>query len=329
MAVSDPIQPMRREGPMIAIQWAVLDTDRKQLAPPGNASVPEETTLLQLWKLVIAPKNSQPAVMIMWGNHYREGNIVETGKVASLKESDIVEVIVDDGKKKPQTHVDVNYTVGDQIFKTRVKRTDTIAEFRERISYAHKGKPIVGIALGVEEIAKEDAVEDWLTRSLSTPFQAVLAKMVQVILGWRGQELHMAARENWTLKEFMKEVKKRLPYNGRLRTEPQGLNVWEVRAGFLYTVMETKKMNITLHDNSGRAHRIQVEGDKSLLELEGINNESQGVIPYLFPSMRIQGRTTNESLLQGVKDSRGRVGLPATRKCGARCSQPPLGDLTK
>jgi hypothetical protein len=70
--------------------------------------------------------------MIMWGNHDLAGDIIETGKVTSLLEADTAEVIVGDGKKKAQTHVDVNYTMGDQTFKTRVKRGATIAEFREK-----------------------------------------------------------------------------------------------------------------------------------------------------------------------------------------------------
>jgi hypothetical protein len=188
VSVSDPIQPVRQEGPKIAIQWAMLDTDRKQLALPGNARVPEEITLLQLWKTFIAPKNAQPSIMIMWGNHYRDGNIIEAGKVTSLLETDMVEVIVDDGKKKAQTHVDVSYTGSDQTYKTRVKRTATIAEFKESISYAHKGGPIIGIAFEGDKIAQEDPIEGWLTKSLNTAFQAMLAKTVQVILVWRDRK---------------------------------------------------------------------------------------------------------------------------------------------
>jgi hypothetical protein len=61
-----------------------------------------------------------------------------------------------------------------------------------------------------------------------------------------------------------------------MRIEPQVLITWEVRAGYLYAVMETKKMNITLHDPSGTAHRIQIEGDKSLSERETMTKETRG-----------------------------------------------------
>jgi hypothetical protein len=31
--------------------------------------------------------------------------------------------------------------------------------------------------------------------------------------------------------------------------------------------METKKMDITIHDTDGKSHKIQIEGDRSLHEL--------------------------------------------------------------
>jgi hypothetical protein len=124
---------------------------------------------------------------------------------------------------------------------------------------------------------------------MNTPFQAVLAETVQVILGWRGQELHMAVRENLTEKVFKKEAKKRLSFKGHVRIEPQGLSAWEVKAGYLYTVMETRKLGITLHDQSGRAHRIQVEGDKSALGLEGMIRDAW----KLEPGVIVAGRRSD------------------------------------
>jgi hypothetical protein len=138
--VSDTIEPMRLEGPMTNIQWAVLDTDRNPIGLPSNDKVPAEIKLLQLWKVVIWKKLKHPAVQILWGNHYRAGTIIETGKVTSLEEADMVEVLAECGNAPTQTHVDVNYTVGSETFKTRVKNGTTIAEFREALSYSHKGK---------------------------------------------------------------------------------------------------------------------------------------------------------------------------------------------
>jgi hypothetical protein len=47
-----------------------------------------------------------------------------------------------------------------------------------------------------------------------------------------------------------------------------GLDSWGVRAGYVYAVMEKRKMPITLHDVEGQPHRIQIEWDKSLADLE-------------------------------------------------------------
>jgi hypothetical protein len=54
--------------------------------------------------------------------------------------------------------------------------------------------------------------------------------------------------------------------------------------------------------------------------------------PDLITARRNSGIRKKMNLgtgLQGVKDRRGPVGMTATRKRGPRCSQPPLGGLTK
>jgi hypothetical protein len=216
---------------------------------------------------MIFKKLRQPAVQIMWGNHYRAGIIIETGKVTTHEDADMVEVIVDDGKPKTQTHVEVNYAVGNETFKTRVKKGTTIAEFRETLSYRHKGKQIVGIAFDGDEIAQEDAVDAWLTRSLNTPLHAMLARLVQVILEWRGRQFHLAVRERTSEKDFKKDAEKRLSITKKTHTriKPLGLDAWSVRAGHVYAVMERRKMQITLDDVKGQPHRIQIEGDISRL----------------------------------------------------------------
>jgi hypothetical protein len=68
------------EGPRISVQWILPNTDRAPLVLATRAMVPEEITLLQLWKLIIAPRYTLPAQMVMWGNHYREGPIIETAR---------------------------------------------------------------------------------------------------------------------------------------------------------------------------------------------------------------------------------------------------------
>jgi hypothetical protein len=158
---------MRQEGPKINIQWVVLHTDRKPLSLASNDAVPAEVTLLQLWKMVIRRKVGQPTIQIMWGHHYRAGSIIETGKVTSLEEADMLEVIVDDGKAQLQTHVDVKYTVGTETFTASVRKGTTIGDFRESLAYTHRGKQIVGIAFEGVEIAKEDAVDEFLVSAFA------------------------------------------------------------------------------------------------------------------------------------------------------------------
>jgi hypothetical protein len=53
-----------------------------------------------------------------------------------------------------------------------------------------------------------------------------------------------------------------------------------------------------------------------------VSKESRIVLRDYCTSAKHEG-------LQGVKDPRGLVGMITTRKRGLRCSQPPLGGLTK
>jgi ribonuclease HI len=64
-------QPPRIEGPFINIQWKVTDGFRNPLCLPGHSLVPEEISLLQLFKIFIAAKNRIAGIQIMWGDHYR------------------------------------------------------------------------------------------------------------------------------------------------------------------------------------------------------------------------------------------------------------------
>jgi hypothetical protein len=97
----------------------------------------------------------------------------------------------------------------------------------------------------------------------------MMSKKVQVILELRGQQSHMAVSDRISEKDFKKEAKKRLsiPKLTHTRIEAVGLDTWGVRAGYVYAVMETKKMTLHLHDVSGQVHHVQIEGDKSLTDL--------------------------------------------------------------
>jgi hypothetical protein len=193
------------------------------------------------------------------------------------------EVLVDDGSAQLQTNVEVKYSIGSEVYTTSVKTGTTIAEFRDSLSHWHKGRQIVGVPFEGDEIAQEDAVDARITRSLNTPLQALLARLMQVILEWRGQQFYLAVREGISEKDFKKDAKKRLsiPKKTHTRIEPLGLAAWSVRAGFAYAVMETRKMMITLHDIKGHKHKLQVEGEKPLEETAQILRAEWRLQPWV------------------------------------------------
>jgi hypothetical protein len=155
-----PAQPPRIEGPLINIQWKVTDTAGNELCLPGNSQVPEEISLLQLFKIFIAARNRISGVQIMWGNHYRGGDILEISKVSTLEEGDLVEVIVDQGTAPTSTQIGVEYMVGPEKHTVYVDRSTTIEQLTQRLSFAHKGRGIHAIASEGIPIAPEDPVED-------------------------------------------------------------------------------------------------------------------------------------------------------------------------
>jgi hypothetical protein len=254
---------------MISVQWALVNSKGLPLIMTMGAIVPEKISLLQFWKFIIAPRYPVPSKHVAWGNPYRDGRAVENGKVTSLTEPDSVEIIVEEGKKPTQQ--EASYVIGDQpqVFKIIVRRTLTIGEVKERIALTHKGKPITAVGYAEAEISDDDPSEDWMRRIGTTPFQVRTSMVTQVILSWRGTETPMTARESWTKKEFTEAAKQHLYHTGRVRIEPQGLSTWEIRAGFRYDVIETKKMYINLHDTDWKVHKLQSEGDRSLEEVAG------------------------------------------------------------
>jgi hypothetical protein len=141
----------------------------------------------------------------------------------------------------------------------------------------------VGIAFEGDEITQEDAVDAGLTRLFNTQLQAVLAKPVQVILDWYGQEYHLVVKEGISEKKFKKEAKKHLLISPKTHTriEALGLDTWSVRAGFTYAAMETRKMTITLHDTKGHPRGVQIRGDKSWNDLVELLRAELGLQPWI------------------------------------------------
>jgi hypothetical protein len=144
----------------------------------------------------------------------------------------------------------------------------TISGLREQIALEHKGRLIVGIADQDAGTDPDEPLENWLVRTADTPFRTLASKLGRVILGWRGTEVHMAARANWAKNEFIDAARWHLHCHGRIIVKPQGLDSWEVSARFLYDVTETRKMNITLHDTDRKKHKLRVEGDRSAGEAQ-------------------------------------------------------------
>jgi hypothetical protein len=71
----------------------------------------------------------------MWGDHYRGSSVIESGKVTSLEERDLVEIIVDDGTLPPAvpavSQFDVTYVLGNERFTKSVKKGTTVEQFKE------------------------------------------------------------------------------------------------------------------------------------------------------------------------------------------------------
>jgi hypothetical protein len=266
--IAGPVQPPRFEVPLINIQWAVADVNRNPLCQPGNSRVPEEISLLQLFKTCIVSKHRIQGVQIMWGDHLRAGSIIETGKVSTLEEADFVEIIVDQGTlpSAPANQVEIDYVIGNERYKINVKKGMTIEKLREKLTYIHKGRNISGIASEGTQIAEEDSVEDWLQRTRGIPLEVVIPRMVQVIVDFRGGEKHFTIHETATEEEFKNLVRPFLSLNPKVRiaVTPLGLPGWEIRPGSTYWVAESRQMMITVHDTKHKKASIKVHGNYTL-----------------------------------------------------------------
>jgi hypothetical protein len=78
----------------------------------------------------------------------------------------------------------------------------------------------------------------------------------------------MAAHTNWSLADFMKAVKNQVVFKGKVEVKVIGLDRWEVREGFLYTVTETRQITIHLYGTNGRKHDLKIEGNRSVEDVK-------------------------------------------------------------
>jgi hypothetical protein len=260
------VESSRIEGPMIDIQWKVSNVAGEQLGLPGNSKVPEEISLLQLFKISILPKYRIQGIQIMWGNHYRGGDILEIGKVTTLEEGDLVEIIVDQGTAPQVTQIEVEYELESKKFKIYVDRSCTIEQLKQRINYLHKGRGIHAIASEGLPIADEDPVEDWLQRTAGIPLTAIPPKKVQVVVDFRGVEKHFIVQDTVTEEDFKALVRNFLGLGQRIHIAvvPLGLDHWEIRAGFTYWVAETIQMEIYVNDTAHNRTHLKIAGNSTL-----------------------------------------------------------------
>jgi hypothetical protein len=57
---------------------------------------------------------------------------------------------------------------------------------------------------------------------------------------------------------------------GTIIVRPLGLDRWAVRAVFMCQVRGTKKVELVIHDTDGKKHKLTVEGDKSIGDIQEI-----------------------------------------------------------
>jgi hypothetical protein len=262
----EAVQAARIEGPMIGIQWKVSYISGKQLCLLGNCRVPEEISLLQLFKIFILPKFRIQGLQIMWGNHYRGGDFLEIGQVSSLEKGDLVEIVVDQGTAPSPTQVEVEYKIESKKYRILVERSMTIEQLRQRLNHEHKGKRITGIASEGNPIAEEDPVEDWIQRTAGIPLVAILPKTVQVIVDFRGTFKHFAVQDDVSEEGFKALVKQfvGLKQGTHIAVVPLGLNSWEVRPGCTYWVAETRIMEVWMTDTAHGRMRLKLPGNSTL-----------------------------------------------------------------
>jgi hypothetical protein len=261
-----PAQPPRIEGPLIDIQWKISDLSGNQLCLPGNSRVPEEISLLQLFKIFVLPKYHLQGIQIMWGNHYRGGDILEIGKITTLEDGDLVGIVVDQGKAPQATQIEVEYMVGPEKHKVYVDRSTTIEQLTQRLNFAHRGRGVHAIASEGLIIAPEDPVEDWIQRTAGIPLKAVLPKTVQVVVDFRGVEKHFTVQDTVSEEDFKALVEDFLRIGSRINIAviPLGLDRWEIRPSFTYWVAETRQMEISITDTAHGKTKLKVPGNATL-----------------------------------------------------------------
>jgi hypothetical protein len=99
----------------------------------------------------------------------------------------------------------------------------------------------------------------------------------------------ITARESYTEKEFTDAANSTCITLEKVRIKPPGLTTWEIRPGFLCSVLETRKMDITLHDTDGNKHKITMEGDRPIEKVQAHLRQRWKLPPWVKIVMPRQG----------------------------------------
>jgi hypothetical protein len=143
--VKDSAPPVRVEGPFLNVQWTVIDASGNPIVLTTTSLAPQEVTLLQFWKKFAEQKYRGPVTTIEWGHYHRWGDEIESRVVTTLEESDSLEIVIRDKKKKVRNgdveQAEVTYTLGEepQVYRCMMRKDPTIGQIREVITLAHKG----------------------------------------------------------------------------------------------------------------------------------------------------------------------------------------------
>jgi hypothetical protein len=291
----DKTPALRTEGPMIGIQCIVLSEARASVMLRFSVKVPEEISLAQLWHRHVANRVKRHIETVKWGKHFRGSAQIEEETVPDLADKDSIEIIIP-AEPAPTGQLEVVYNLEGESAVNRftVKSTATMGDVRSRISKMHKGKPIrVLTADDGSEFQDEDNFSDWMFRSGGMPRQIVakVQPMVQVILDYMGVEKQMTVRKGISKVEFLAQAKTFLATSHNLEVIAHTPGDWEIRAGSVYEIRETRQLTLKCKDQDNRDFVIKIQGTKNIEDLQELCRQYWGYGPWIHVAIsRLDGK---------------------------------------
>jgi hypothetical protein len=276
--------PIRTEGPMIKVQCIVLSETRASILRPFSVKVPEEISLAQLWHRHIANRIKRQVDTIKWGKHFRGTGEIEEGRVTDIQDGDPVEIIIP-AEPAPDGQLEVVYSLEGESVVNRftMKSTATMGDVRARISLVHKGKPIEALAFEGATFDDADSFSDWALRSGGMPRQLVakVQPMVQVVVDYMGVEKQMTVRRGTPKAEYLSQVKAFLATSHNLDVIPHIPGAWEIRAGSVYEIRETRQLTLKCKDADSRDFIIKIQGNKGIEDVQEACRQYWGYGPWI------------------------------------------------